>query len=392
MVRDSFTRSPQFTQRVPVMSFEMLRSWVEIDSGALQHNARVLHSLCGHGTALMGVVKADAYGHGVERVVPALAPIVEWFGVANLAEAHQVRAFAPQHPIMILGTALPSEWSAIRAGGFVPVISSMDEARGFASPEGTPPFGVHLAVDTGMGRIGVWEAEALGLAREIRGVPGIELRGVGSHFPSADEDDAFTVAQASRFAALVAEMRADGLVRGPAHIANSAGVIAHPEVGADLCRVGLAMYGVSPLAGFRERLQPVLSWKARISLVREVGAGRGISYGSTFITPRAMRVATLAVGYADGYQRHLSNKDAGVLIEDRLCPLLGRVTMDQVLVDVSACPGAAAGGEAVLLGGQGGQRISAEQLAGWAGTIPWEIFTGIGRRVQRLAVREVSLR
>ena len=105
-----------------------------------------------------------------------------------------------------------------------------------------------------------------------------------------------------------------------------------------------------------------------------------------------MRVATLAVGYADGYQRHLSNRDAGVLIEDRLCPILGRVTMDQVLVDVSACPGAAPGGEAVLLGGQGGQRISAEQLAGWAGTIPWEIFTGIGRRVQRLAVREVSLR
>ena len=373
------------------MSAEILRSWVEVNVEALRQNAFALRSLCASGTAFMAVVKADAYGHGIEQVVPTLAPLVDWFGVANLAEARQVRALAGQKPVLILGTALPSEWRGIREGGFVPVISSMAEACGFASPPGAPPFGVHLAVDTGMGRIGVWEAEAIALAREIRALPGLELLGVGSHFPSADEDEAFTAAQTERFVALAGALRAEGLVRGPAHIANSAGLIAQPGAGVDLCRVGLALYGVSPVTGFREHLRPVLTWKTRISLVREVGEGRGISYGRTFIAPRAMRVATLSAGYADGYQRHLSNRGAGVLIDGRRCPLLGRVTMDQILVDVSACVGAVPGGEATLLGAQGSEVISAADLAHWAGTIPWEIFTGIGRRVGRLAVRDPSL-
>lgn len=373
------------------MSPEVLRSWVEVNIDALRHNALTLRSLCAEGTAFMGVVKADAYGHGIELVVPVLAPLVDWFGVANLAEALEVRDLAEKTPVMILGTALPSEWRGIREGGFVPVISTWEEARGLASSHGEAPFGVHLAVDTGMGRIGVWEAEALALATKIRALPGLELSGVGSHFPAADEDDAFTVAQTVRFAALVGKLRAEGLVRGPAHIANSAGLILHPEAGRDLSRAGLALYGVSPVPGFGERLQPVLSWKTRVSLVREVGAGRGISYGRTFVTPRAMRVATLSTGYADGYQRHLSNRGGCVLIEGRRCPVLGRVTMDQILVDVSECPGVVAGAEAVLLGGQGEARISATDLANWAGTIPWEIFTGIGRRVARLAVRDASL-
>jgi alanine racemase len=373
------------------MSSEILRSWAEVSLDALQHNARELRSLCPKGTAFMGVVKADAYGHGVEHVVPALAPLVDWFGVANLAEAREISAWVGQKPVMILGTALPSEWSGIREGRFVPVISSLEEARGFASSHEGASFGVHLAVDTGMGRIGVWETEALALAREIRALPGLELLGVGSHFPSADEDDAFTVAQTARFLALVGELRAEGLVQGPAHIANSAGLLSHPEAGVDLCRAGLALYGVSPVEGFRERLRPVLTWKTRVSLIREVGEGRGISYGRSFVAPRAMRVATLSVGYADGYQRHLSNRGAGVLIAGKRCPLLGRVTMDQILVDVSECPGAVPGDEAVLLGGQGGERISAERLAEWAGTIPWEIFTGIGRRVERLVAPDTSL-
>ena len=366
----------------------MLRTWAEVNLDALQQNVRTLRSLCAAETALMAVVKADAYGHGISRIVPALASQVDWFGVANLSEAQEVRALAFDKPVMVLGTALPSERRAIREGGFVPVVSSFEEALGFASSEDDSPFGVHLAIDTGMGRIGVPESEALDIARRIAGLPGIVISGVGSHFPVADEDDAFTNAQTARFKTLLSELRSLGLVRGPAHLANSAGLIAHPEAGLDLCRAGLALYGVSPVAGFQQRLRPVLSWKSRISLVRSLEAGCGISYGRTYVTPRPMRVATLAVGYADGYQRHLSNRGAGVLVGGQFCPLLGRVTMDQILVDVSSCPDAKPGDEAVLLGMQAGEQISATQLAAWAGTIPWEILTGLGRRVERWPVRD----
>jgi alanine racemase len=370
------------------MSSQTLRTWAEVNLDALQQNARTIRSLCGAEAGLMGVVKADAYGHGVAQVVPALAHLVDWFGVANLSEAMEIRALSVQKPVMILGPALPSERCGIREGGFVPVVSSVEEARGFAAPRGAAPFGVHLAVDTGMGRIGVWETDALELARQIGALPGVELTGVGSHFPVADEDDAFTLAQTSRFKQLVGELRSRGLVRGPAHLSNSAGVIRQPEATLDLCRPGLAMYGVSPVPGFQQRLRPVLEWKSRVSLVREVRAGCGVSYGRTFVAPHAMRVATLAVGYADGYQRHLSNRGAGVLVEGRFCPLLGRVTMDQILVDVSDCPTVVPGDEVVLLGGQGNAQISAAQLADWAGTIPWEIFTALGRRVERQGVRD----
>jgi alanine racemase len=374
------------------MSPELMRSWAEVNLDALTHNVRTLRSLCAGETALLAVVKADAYGHGIARVVPELASQVDWFGVANLSEAQEVRAVEPHKPVMVLGTALPSERSGIREGGFVPVVSSVEEARGFASPLGAPAFGVHLAVDTGMGRIGVPEADALEVARQVSQLPGIIISGVGSHYPVADEDDDFTIAQTDRFNALVRELRSRGFVKGPAHLSNSAGLIAHPEAGLDLCRAGLALYGVSPVAGFQERLQVVLSWKTRITLVRQLGAGCGISYGRTYVTPRPMRVATLAVGYADGYQRHLSNRGAGVLIRGRLCPLLGRVTMDQILVDVSACPEAVPGDEAVLLGTQGDAQISAADLAAWAGTIPWEILTGLGRRVTRVVVRDTAHR
>lgn len=370
------------------MSSATFRSWAEINLDALEHNIRALRSLCVAETSLMGVVKADAYGHGISKVVPIIAPRVEWLGVANLAEAREVRALGVGNPVMILGTALPSEREEIQAGRFVPVVSSAEEARGFAAPPGAAPFEVQLAVDTGMGRIGIWQSGALELAEKIAAISGIVLSGVGSHFPVADEDDVFTREQTLRFNQLVGELRSRGLLRGPAHIANSAGLICQPGAALDLCRTGLAMYGVSPTPGFEQRLRPVLSWKSRVSLVRDVPAGCGISYGRTFVTPREMRIATIAVGYADGYQRHLSNRGAGVLIGGRFCPLLGRVTMDQILADVSDCATAAPGDEVVLIGRQGDAQLSAAQIAAWAGTIPWEIFTGIGRRVHRVTVRD----
>ena len=335
----------------------------------------------------MAVVKADAYGHGLECTVPLLSGHADWFAVANLNEARRVRTLVPGVPVLILGPALPEERPFIAAEEFVPVVSNFEEATAFASCAGARPVAVHLAVDTGMGRIGVWETEAIELARRIGGLSGVRLTGVGSHFPSADEDDDFTRRQSERFSALASELRAQRLVEGPVHIANSAGVIGFPEAAGELFRAGLALYGCAPRPEFQEKLRPVLTWKTRVALVREVQAGSGISYGSTFVARERMSVATLAVGYADGYRRHLSGHGAEVLVDGRRCPVLGRVTMDQIMVDVTALSGVGAGTEVVLIGGQGEEAISAGELARQAGTIPWDIFTGLGSRVERRAVR-----
>jgi alanine racemase len=202
---------------------------------------------------------------------------------------------------------------------------------------------------------------------------------VATHLPVPDEDGEFTEAQLRRFEALVLP-HALPLV----HSLNSAGVIAFASHSADMVRAGLMLYGSSPIPVFQSRLRPVMAWKTRIALVREVGAGRGVSYGRTFIAPHTMRVATLVVGYADGYLRALAGHDAAVLICGRRCPLLGRVTMDMVMVDVTAIDGIAEGEEVVLLGRQAGEEISAAELAERAGTIAWEIFTGVKARVERV--------
>ncbi len=363
-----------------------LRTWAEISIAALRHNAAALQAHASSGARLWAVVKADAYGHGVEIVVPALNGLADGFAVANLAEASQVRALAPEAPVLIMGPALPSERAEIARCAFLPAISSQEEAAGYAACAGVHPVAVHLAIDTGMGRIGVWEDNALATFKTIAAMRGVEITGVCSHFPVADDDATFTRNQSERFGALVEVLREKERFTGSVHIANSAGVLGFTSSFADCYRAGLALYGVSPLAEYQSLLRPVMCWKTCVILVRDFETGRGVSYGRTFIAPKQMRVATLAVGYADGYRRHLSGRNAWVLIGDRRCPVLGRVTMDQIMVDVSDCPEVEVGAEAVLLGSQGSEEITASALAELAGTIPWDTFTGIGRRVTRLSV------
>lgn len=360
------------------------RTWAEIDLSALIHNLEALRARVNPGVGVMAVVKANAYGHGVPAVVRALAGRVEMFGVANVTEAHEVREHAPDTPVFILGPALPSERREIVQAGFLPSVSSLEEARAYAALAGERPVPIHVVLDTGMGRIGVWEEEAVSTLADIAALKGVELRGLASHLPVADEDEEFTSEQLARFHQLADAFRITEKGPAIAHIANSAGVIAFGAQAGDLVRTGLALYGSSPIADFQPSLRPVLTWKTRITLIRDVGPGRGISYGRTFITAHPMRIATLAVGYADGFQRHLSNQGADVLIGGKRCPLLGRVTMDQILVDVSAVPDAREGDEVVLIGRQGTEEILAAEMAQKAGTIAWEIFTGIGRRVVRV--------
>ncbi len=355
-----------------------------MDCAALRHNLAALRTHSPN-VGIMAVVKANAYGHGLAPVVDALAGRVEIFGVANLAEAREAAHHAGRTPIFLLGAALPSERAQIVSEGFISAVSSIEEAAAFSKLSTGAKVRVHLVVDTGMGRMGVCESDALAVAERVFAMPGIEVAGVCSHLPVADDDDAFTSAQLTRFHALVAAMRERGLPADALiHIENSAGFIAFPERAGALVRAGLTIYGVAPRAEFQSKLRPALTWKTRVLFVRNFIAGRGVSYGRTFTTPTPMRIATLAVGYADGYPRQLSGRGASVLIRGCRCAVLGRVTMDQIMVDATALPDLAPGEEAVLLGRQGGEEIPANDLAERACTIAWDIFTGIGTRVMRV--------
>jgi alanine racemase len=341
----------------------------------------------------MAIVKANAYGHGLAEAVHALGEMVAMFGVANVHEAHAVRAaLGPDTPeerrggpgVFILGPALPGERPEIVAGGFVPAISTLKEAAAYSALGHGKPVRVHVAIDTGMGRMGIPEEDVREIILEMLRMPDLVIAGIGTHLPVADEDEPFTREQLARFQGLIAGIRELGVRALFVHALNSAGLFRFPEQAGTLVRAGLMLYGSSPLPERQAELRPVLALKTRITLIRDLRAGHGVSYGRTFITPRPMRVATLAIGYADGCNRHLSNRGADVLIHGLRCPLLGRVTMDQIMVDVSHVAEAAVGDEAILIGSSGAEEILAAEVAAKAGTIAWEIFTSIGPRVERV--------
>lgn len=311
------------------------------------------------------------------------------FGVANLREAEELRAGGITDPVLLLSTCLPGEHEAVLRQGFQLFISTAEEAAtldALASTLGTKAR-AHIMLDTGMGRIGFpagsWNQEAITSLLALRN---IAWEGIGSHLPSPDDDADYTRDQIARFAQGVALARDAGLTPQWVHVASGAGLLGYPEQNAvcNLVRPGLMLYGVSPLPGKQPLLKPALTWKTRIALIRELPAGHGISYGRTEILKRVTRVATLACGYADGYPRQVSGKGAEVLVRGVRCPLIGRVTMDQMMVDVTDMADAAqVGDEVVLLGAQGQGCITAMEVAQKAGTIAWHVFTGITGRVQR---------
>ena len=364
---------------------EKSRSWAEIDLSALQKNVAGCRQLAGENSGLMAVVKANAYGHGLTEVVAALKENITHFGVANLSEAYQVRQAAGDNEaeVFILSPLTPGERTPAVADGFSVSVSSAEELSAFekAAQLSGKKARLHLAVDTGMGRTGVAASGFPALLKQIRNSPDCLLEGIWSHLPSADEDSGFTRDQISRFSDLVKEEK-NCLI----HLANSAGLLGYRELPGitNMSRIGLALYGVSPVEKTTADLQAVLTWKTRVTLVRRIAENTSISYGRTFLSDQPMTVATLAVGYGDGYPRSLSRSDTDVLIGGSRCPVLGRVTMDQIVVDISRLKKEILPGEeAVLLGKQGDGIITAGELARKAGTIEWEIFTGITARVER---------
>ena len=351
------------------------RCWVEVDLNALRNNVISIRRRIGR-ARLMAVVKADAYGHGLVPVARTLRQCgVDAFAVANLTEALALRQVIGPDPLILqFGAAFPFEIDAMLANNITPTISSFSEAQQFEQTA-TRRVDVHVEIDTGMGRCGFWHAGATTALQQLATFRHLQVAGVYTHFPSADENLAETRRQLADFLAVA---RGYPLL----HAANSAALLNLPEATLDMVRPGLALYGIAP--GTTDFV-PVLSFKARVAHVKTVAAGRTISYGQTFVASATLRIATVAAGYADGFSRHLSHK-AEVLIAGQRCRVIGRVTMDQIMVDVTGVPNVKCGDEVVFIGQQGNAVITANEVAGWAGTIAWEVFCGINQsaRVPRV--------
>jgi alanine racemase len=356
------------------------RTWAEVDIGAIRSNAHALIAASGGRAELLAVVKADAYGHGSARVSSALRGIAAIFGVACVGEA--LALDAGDTPILLLSPCIPAEREEAIARCLIVTVSSAAEARAFAS---VGPCRVNFKVDTGMGRIGCWHENAIAELKEIARLPGMTIHSISTHLPSADDDPAFTADQLR----LWARLRENLSLLAPAarfHVFNSAACFHFPAGEGDFVRGGLALYGYGACGEGAHSLRAALTWKARVLLVREVAGGRTVSYGRTYVTKAPTRLATLAVGYADGYPIQASGRGAEVILHGVRCPVVGRITMDQIIVDVGRVPSVRAGDAAIVLGEAAGECISADHLAALAGSIPWQILTGIGPRVRRVTV------
>jgi alanine racemase len=355
------------------------RAWAEIDLGALGRNLAVARAAFGGG--LRVVVKAGAYGHGLEEIARALAgEDIAFFGVANVGEARRIRNAGVETCIYLLGATWSEEREEIVAREWTPCVSSIAEAEDFnriAAHHGKR-LKVHLAVDTGMGRGGFVAEDLPEKLGELERMAHLEIEGIGSHLPSADEDEEFTLRQFERFHAIIRELGGAERFKWR-HLSNSAGLLGFDQGGCNLSRPGLMLYGVSPLPGFQEKLATVMTLKSRVTLVRTLPAGHGISYGRQFVTTRPTRVATVSIGYGDGYPRQVSGNGADVWIRGRRLPILGRVTMDQLMVDVTAAGDVMEGDEVEIFGAN----IPVAEIAAKADTIVWEVFTGITPRVLR---------
>ncbi len=364
------------------MKDRALRCWAEIDGSALRHNLSVVRSRIPPEAKLVAVVKANAYGHGL---IPVAKELVgggaEVLGVSNVEEAAELRAAGVETtPILLLSACLPEEFPKAIACRAWPTLSTYEEARRLnaAAQKAGERAVAHFKIDTGMGRLGLWGAEAVKELKRAERLPAVEIGAVCTHFGSADEDPERTEQQWNelmRWRPCFADK--------PLHVANSAALWRKTVYACSYVRVGLALYGLPPMPFLRRLLRPVMAWKTRITLLRHLSAGRTVSYGATYVLRKAQKLATLAVGYGDGYSRVFSNR-AQVLAHGSRCRVRGRVTMDQTIVDVSHAAGCKVGDEIVLLGSQGDQAIYAEELAKIAGTIGYEIVTAVGSRVPRV--------
>jgi alanine racemase len=361
----------------------------EVDLGALEFNYRQLQKKVPRWVSFLAVVKADAYGHGAVQVSLKLEKLgVEYLGVATSEEGVELRKGGVKTPILILGGIYGGEVDEIFRYHLTPVVFRKDTLQ-LLSKEAEArrrKVKVHLKVDTGMARLGVPVSLWPSFLRESKQFLRIEIEGLLSHFSMTEEEEGVhSACQWKEFQEAVAMAREAGFLCKYLHMANSATLATCPSYSGNLVRPGIMLYGSYPAAGFQNlvKLKPVLTLKTRIHFVKSVPAGRGISYGGTFVTTRESLIATLPIGYADGYSSQLSNQGE-VIIRGKRAPILGRVCMDLVMVDVTDITNVSIGDEVVLIGKQGRERITVEEIAQKIGSISYEVLCSIGKRVPRI--------
>ncbi|MEN8134715.1 MAG: alanine racemase [Thermodesulfobacteriota bacterium] len=364
---------------------------VEIDLAALRGNYRSILAQVGDGVQVMAIVKSDAYGHGLIPVAKALAREgATTFGVAEVDEGVRLRQAGIKGEIVILLGVRPDAFSVIVEFALQPVVYDLEGLAALAAyaEQQERQVGVHLKIDTGMGRLGIMPDQLDRYLELLKELSGVRLAGILSHFPRADdrEDRTQAIEQNQRFAEILAKVR-QCCGSGPAHIANSAAILNVSDSHYDLVRPGITLYGCYPLPeekiSANLQLRPVMSFKTRVIQVKEVPTGYGISYGHTYTTKRPTRLAVLPVGYADGYLRRLSGR-AHVIIGGQKVPILGRICMNACLADITDLDQVSAGDEVVLMGCQGGAEITADDIAAWSDTISYEILCLFGGSNRRL--------
>jgi alanine racemase len=371
-------------------------TWIEIDTSAARHNIDAFRGILPTGTALMVVVKANAYGHGLEVYAPIAAENADWLGVNGLDEALAIRALGIQKPVAILGYTDPAQLDVVVANDFRQVVYRTDIAAGLskAAKNRNTSARIHLKLETGTNRQGVPLGELPELVRQIRGMPGLIIEGAYTHFANIEDtlDPSFAERQLDKFRDALKVLEQEGVRLTQIHAAATAGTLLYPETGFTMIRLGIGAYGIWPsretqLAarerGRRITLIPAMTWKTRVAQIKTVEAGEHVSYGLTYQASHRMQVAVLPIGYYDGYDRKLSNCGR-VLIRGRAVPVIGRVAMNMTMVDVTDVP-AQPDDEVVLLGRQGNAEIRAEELAEKIGTIAYEVVSRINPRIPRIA-------
>jgi alanine racemase len=386
------TLSPNF----PRLAFSR-PTWAEINLAALRHNARVLHGAHGQSTPLITVIKADAYGHGALEAARALQtlPFVKMLAVASVDEARVLREHEISAPILLLSALMPVEAEAALALDLTATLSTLEVAAALnrAAKAQNKTARAHWKIDTGMGRLGTPCEEAAAFFAALCEYSHLKIEGVYTHFACADDArDEMTPCQIARFEKVLGEC---GISRREyfVHAANSAGALRYPAAHYDAIRPGIALYGANPLGVLGEKfdLQPVMSLRARITEIRKVKKGHSVSYGATWTAPRDSQLALVPLGYADGYSRALSNCGE-VLLCGRKCAVVGRVTMDQILIDVTEFSSNVQTGEIVTAWGidENGAVLRVETVAEKAGTISYELLCGVASRVPRVYLNETD--